>query len=521
MKIEIKNITLSVEENQDKGLIKHIEKLGIKREWIGNLTLLKRSIDSRSKRTIKLIYNVEIKLNKNIDISKIKDATLSKIEEKIERKSKKLQGKIAVIGTGPAGLFAALRLCELGYKPIIFERGSMVPKRHQDIENFYNLSILNENSNIQFGEGGAGTYSDGKLTTRVRSEYMDYIFETLVKFGAQDEILYHYKPHIGTDVLKNVVQNMRNHIITLGGEFRFESTVTNFRLLNEEIKAIEINGKEWLEFEYVVLGIGHSARDTYRKLYDSGVFMENKDFAIGVRIEHPRVDIDKMQFGDFAGHPHLGAATYNYTFNNHVEKRGVFSFCMCPGGEIVNASSVDGHSLVNGMSYSTRDGEFSNSAVVVAVKKQDFGFGVFDGLKFQESIEKKAYETIGNHGALYQNLFDFMDGRKTTDRIKTSYGMGITSVDFNSFFPNVIKDNMQLAFKEWSKNSFFVSKNANLIGPETRTSAPLRITRDENGISLNVKNLFPIGEGAGYAGGIVSAAIDGVKIIDKNFSMEV
>lgn len=520
MKIEVKNINISVKENQEKALIKHLEKIGIKKEIIGNVIFTKRSIDSRSRRDVKIIYNIEVKLNKTIDISKLKDVFLPKCEEKIFRRSKHLEGKIAIIGTGPAGLFAAYRLCELGYKPVIFERGSMVPKRDKDIEHFYNFSILNENSNIQFGEGGAGTYSDGKLTTRVRSEYMDYIFETLVKFGAQDEILYHYKPHIGTDILKNVVQNMRNEIIKMGGEFRFDTQVTDFRVLNEEIKAIEINNNEWLDFDFVVMGIGHSARDTYKKLYHCGVFMENKDFAIGVRIEHPREDIDKMQFGDFAGDPHLGAATYNYTYNNTAEKRGVFSFCMCPGGEIVNATSAEGHSLVNGMSYSTRDGEFSNSAVVVAVKKEDFGTGVFDGLKFQETIEKKAFETRGSHGALYQNLFDFIGGRKTTDSIKTSYGMGLTSVDFNDFFPDVIKNNMQLAFKEWGKNRFFVSNRANLMGPETRTSAPVRITRDENGKSLNVKNLFPIGEGAGYAGGIVSAAIDGVKIIDKNFALE-
>jgi uncharacterized FAD-dependent dehydrogenase len=275
-----------------------------------------------------------------------------------------------------------------------------------------------------------------------------------------------------------------------------------------------------MEFSHVILAVGHSARDTYRKLYEKGVFMESKDFAIGVRIEHPREEIDKMQYGDFAGHPHLGAATYNYTCNNTVEKRGIFSFCMCPGGEIVNASSVEGHSLVNGMSYSKRNGEFSNSAVVVAVRKEDFGMGVFDGLKFQESIEKKAFDIRESHGALYQNLFDFIEGRKTKESIKSSYGMGLTAVDFNEFFPSVIKDNMHFAFKEWSRNKYFVSSKANLIGPETRTSAPIRITRNEEGKSLNVKNLYPIGEGAGYAGGIISAAIDGAKIVDKNFSEE-
>lgn len=519
MILEIKNISISLEQNQEKTLIKHVEKLGIKKEWINNLSLSKKSIDSRNRRDIKFIYNIELSLNKTIDISKMKDTFYKKENLKIQRKSKNLEGNIAVIGTGPAGLFAALRLVELGYKPIIFERGSKVDDRDKDIENFYKFSVLKENSNIQFGEGGAGTYSDGKLTTRVRSEYMDYIFETLVKFGAQEEILYHYKPHIGTDILKIVVQNIRNHIISLGGEFRFDSLVKDFKVINNEIKAIEVDGN-WLEFSQVILAIGHSARDTYRKLYEKGIFMESKDFAIGVRIEHPREEIDKMQYGDFAGHPHLGAATYNYACNNTLEKRGIFSFCMCPGGEIVNASSVEGYSLVNGMSYSKRNGEFSNSAVVVAVRKEDFGAEVFDGLKFQENIEKKAFDIRESHGALYQNLFDFIGGRKTKNEIKSSYGMGLTSTDFNEFFPSVIKDNMHFAFKEWSRNKYFISPKANLIGPETRTSAPVRITRNEEGKSLNIKNLYPIGEGAGYAGGIVSAAIDGVKVVDKNFSEE-
>ncbi|MBN2839276.1 MAG: NAD(P)/FAD-dependent oxidoreductase [Fusobacteriaceae bacterium] len=520
MKIQIKNINIGVEQNQEVAIKKYIKEIGIEKESIQKITYLKKSIDSRNRKDIKLIYNIEINLNKKIDISKFKNITQSSEEILVKRKSKNLDGKIAVIGTGPAGLFAALRLCELGYKPIVFERGTMVEERDKDIENFYKLGILNEDSNIQFGEGGAGTYSDGKLTTRVRSQYMDYVFETFVKFGAQEEILYHYKPHIGTDVLKIVVQNMRNQIIEMGGEFKFNSKITDFKIFSNKIKSIEINGKEWLEFNYILLGIGHSARDTYKKLYERGVFMENKDFAVGVRIEHPREDIDKMQFGEFAGHPHLGSATYNYTYNNTAEKRGVFSFCMCPGGEIVNASSIEGHSLVNGMSYSTRDGKFSNSAVVVAVKKEDFGNDVFDGMNFQEKIERKAFEIKKGHGALYQNLFDFMKNKKTKEKIESSYKMELCSTNFNDFFPEVIKNNMQLAFKEWSRNKYFISERANLIGPETRTSAPIRITRNEKGKSLNVENLFPIGEGAGYAGGIVSAAIDGIKIVDNNFAIE-
>ena len=517
MKIEIKNLTISIEKEEKKEIFKQLRKYNIEKNNISNINFLKKSIDSRNKKDIKFIYNLEITLKSKIEISNNKN--LTKINEEFleERKSKNKKGTIAIVGTGPAGIFAALRLCELGYKPIIFERGNKIEERDKDINILEKLGILNEESNIQFGEGGAGTYSDGKLTTRVRSEYMDYIFTTLVKYGAQKEILYYYKPHIGTDILKNVIINMRNAIINMGGQFNFNSKVTNFKINNETIRGIEINNKEWHEFDYVFLGIGHSARDTYKKLHENNVFMENKDFAVGVRIEHPREIIDKMQYGDYAGHPHLGAATYNYTYNNTVEKRGVFSFCMCPGGEIVNATSLNNHSLVNGMSYSSRDGKFSNSAVVVAVRKEDFGGKLFDGMNFQENIEKKAYKLRESQGALYQNLFDFIKNKKTKQEIESSYKMGLTSTNFNEFFPEVISNNMQLAFDYWSKNKFFVSNVANLIGPETRTSAPIRITRNELGMSLNVKNLFPIGEGAGYAGGIVSAAIDGVKIVDINF----
>ena len=246
--------------------------------------------------------------------------------------------------------------------------------------------------------------------------------------------------------------------------------------------------------------------------------MENKPFAVGARIEHPRVDIDKMQYGKFAGHPNLGAATYSLTHNNRKEERGIFSFCMCPGGEIVNAASSHGTTLVNGMSYSTRDGEFSNSALAVGIKANEFGDELFSGMKFQEELEKKAYDMVGNYGGLYQSAMDFMDGKKTTREIKSSYQMRLDSHDLNTLFPDVIKDNMKMALKYWSKNKYFVSPNANLIGPETRTSAPVRITRNEMCESINIKGLYPVGEGAGYAGGIISAAVDGLKTIDLAFT---
>ncbi len=518
MRICVNNININIRNNERDSLEEYLEKIGISRENIKEIYYQKKSIDSRKKNDIKLVFNVEVELKREINIDKLKNVSLAKKIKLPNRESKKIEGRIIVIGTGPAGLFAALRLCQYGYKPIVFERGNKVDKRDKDVEIFNNFGVLNTNSNIQFGEGGAGTYSDGKLNTRVKSEYMQFVFEELIANGAQEEIIYDYKPHIGTDILKKVVKNMRKKIEKMGGEFRFSEQITNFKKVGNRIGEIEINKREWQKVDYIVLGIGHSARDTYKALNNIGVAMEAKDFAIGARIEHPRKDIDKMQFGRFAGDKKLGSASYNLTYNNPKEKRGIFSFCMCPGGEIVNASSEEGGSLVNGMSYSTRDGEFSNSAVVVALRREDFGNNLFDALRFQETLEQKAYNIIGKHGALYQNLSDFRSGKKSIEKIRSSYKMDLFSYDFNEFFPDVISRNMHMAFDYWSKNTYFVSKKANLIGPETRTSAPLRIVRDGEGRSINIENLYPIGEGAGYAGGITSAAIDGVKVIDLAFA---
>ncbi|WP_297487537.1 NAD(P)/FAD-dependent oxidoreductase, partial [uncultured Cetobacterium sp.] len=371
-----------------------------------------------------------------------------------------------------------------------------------------------------------GTYSDGKLNTRVKSGYMNDIFLELVENGAQEEILWDYKPHVGTDILKVVVKNLREKIIKMGGEFHFNSLVTDILINNNRVTGIKVKNlssplqNETIEkFDNVLLGIGHSSRDTYKMLHKNGVFLESKPFAIGARIEHPRLDIDKMQYGNMHEHPNLEAATYSLTYNNKEEERGVFSFCMCPGGVIVNAASENGGTLVNGMSYSTRDGRFSNSALVVGVKANEFGNDIFSGMDFQDKLEKKTYELVENYGALYQNTLDFLKGKKTNRKIDSSYEMEMKSYDLNNLFPEVISNNMKLAMGHWEKtNRNFISEHANLIAPETRTSAPVKITRNELGESVNTKGLYPIGEGAGYAGGIISAAIDGMKIVDLAFT---
>ena len=523
MKINVNNIIISIEKNQDKEIEKEIIKRGIQRNNIEKVIWTKRSIDSRKKSDIKFVYNVEVILKNDVDISKLKNISIVKETKIIERKPINSGEEVLVVGTGPAGLFAALRLAEYGYKPIVIERGEAVDERDKTVDNFIKTGELNENSNIQFGEGGAGTYSDGKLNTRIKSEYIEKVFAEFVECGAQKEILWDYKPHIGTDVLKVVVKNLRNKIISLGGRFYFNNLLIDLIIENGEIQGAVIrnnkNEIEKLSVKKIILAIGHSSRDTYRMLHKNKVFMENKPFAVGARIEHPREDIDKMQYGKYAGNKNLGAATYSLTYNNKEEERGIFSFCMCPGGVIVNAASEKGGVLVNGMSYSDRNGRFSNSALVVGIKENEFGDELFSGMKFQEELEKKTFELVKNYGALYQSVPDFLEGKVTEKEIETSYEMKKTPYDLNKFFPEVITRNMKAALNYWGKRyEGFVSERANLIAPETRTSAPVKITRNEIGESVNTKGLYPIGEGAGYAGGIVSAAVDGLKIIDLAFT---
>ena len=523
MKVNVNNIIISIEKNQDKEIEKEIIKRGIKKENIEKIIWTKRSIDSRKKNDIKFVYNTEVILKKEIDLSKVKNISLVKEMEKIKRKALNKNEKVLVVGAGPAGLFAGLRLAEYGYKPIIIDRGEKIDERDKTVDKFIKTGELNENSNIQFGEGGAGTYSDGKLNTRIKSEYIEKVFSEFVECGAQKEIMWDYKPHIGTDVLKIVVKNLREKIISLGGEFYFNNLLTDIIIKNGQVEGAIIrnnkNEMEKLSVKKIILAIGHSSRDTYRMLHKNGVFMENKPFAVGARIEHPREDIDKMQYGKYAGNKNLGAATYSLTYNNKEEERGVFSFCMCPGGVIVNAGSEKGGTLVNGMSYSDRGGKFSNSALVVGIKENEFGDELFSGMKFQEELERKTFELVKNYGALYQSVPDFLAGKVTDKEIETSYEMKKVSYDLNKLFPEVITRNMKMALNYWGKRyEGFVSERANLIAPETRTSAPIKITRNEIGESVNIKGLYPIGEGAGYAGGIVSAGVDGLKIVDLAFS---
>lgn len=521
VRIEIQNIVVSIHKNQEREIQKEIEKAGIEKENIESIKYLRRSIDSRKKQDIKFVYSIELNLKQKIFATSSTKWKEVKEVSKIKRIPLYPRKEIYIVGSGPAGLFAAYRLAEYGYLPIVLERGEEIEHRDKTTEDFIKTSILNPNSNIQFGEGGAGTYSDGKLNTRVKSEYIETIFQLFVKFGAPEEILWSYKPHVGTDILKIIVKNMREAIQKKGGKFYFNTLLEDIKIKSGELQGFWMikNGiREYVASNQLILAIGHSSRDTYRMLRKRGLAMEAKAFAMGTRMEHPREEIDRMQYGKEAENPLLEAATYAVTYNNSMEKRGTFSFCMCPGGVIVNAASQAGGTLVNGMSYSTRNGKFSNSAIVVGIKEHEFGENIFSGMYFQESLEKKAYEMIGNYGAIYQNVWDFLDNRKTEHEIESSYRMQKTSCRMEELFPDVISQNLRAALSYWKKNPDFISRNVNLIAPETRTSAPLKILRDIRGESLNVKGLYPIGEGAGYAGGITSAAVDGMKIVDCAFT---
>lgn len=522
MKVAIHNIIVSVRKNQEKEIEKAIQKAGIAKDNVKGIFYLRKSIDTRKKQDIKFVYSIELSLKERIPLQEGGQIQEVKEAEEILRKANSLEKKVYIVGCGPAGLFAAYRLAEHGYQPIIFERGEEVDKRDLTTEEFIRSSTLNPNSNIQFGEGGAGTYSDGKLNTRVKSEYIEKVFSLLVKFGAPEEILWNYKPHVGTDILKKVVKNLREEIKKMGGSFCFNTRVSDFKIESGRLKGfwIEREGQnDYVESSQLLLAVGHSSRDTYRILRSRGVAMESKAFAVGTRMEHPRFEIDRMQYGKAVGNPLLEAATYAVTYNNSQEKRGTFSFCMCPGGVIVNAASEPGGSLVNGMSYSTRDGRFSNSAIVVGVKEYDFGEDLFSGMYFQEELERKTFQILGNYGAVYQNVWDFLENKETKHDIETSYQMKKESLRLDELFPSVISENLRSALSYWKKNEAFISKNVNLIAPETRTSSPVKILRDLRGESLNVRGLYPIGEGAGYAGGIMSAAVDGMKIVDCAFTV--
>lgn len=503
------HLKLQEDEKQLKKVI--ARKLNTKDDF--TYDIVRRSLDAR-KSEVFYSYNVDVTIRNESKYLHRKDVTLSKTKHFMPEEYASFATRPIVIGLGPSGLFCALLLARCGAKPIVYERGSCVEKRVQDVETFFNTGNLNETSNIQFGEGGAGTFSDGKLTSRSKDLRNLYVLEEFVRFGAQKDILYDALPHIGTDKLREIVKKMRLEIIRLGGEVHFESQLMDIRLDQNRITQIQIN-QDWIDCSDLLMGIGHSARDTFRMLVERKVCCESKNFSVGVRVEHPQLMIDENQYGD-AAHllPH---ASYRLT-HQCTNGKGVYTFCMCPGGEVVVASSTKGRLVVNGMSEYKRDKANANSAVLVQVNASDYGKGLLDGVRYQENLEKKAFELgKSSYRAPAQNVSDYLNHRKSIKTgIQTSVRLGVELCDLHELFSDEVNFALEEGLKAFdNKLKGFAGEQALMIGVESRSTSPLRFLRNEQCQSLNVENLYPMGEGAGYAGGIVSAAIDGIRCAEE------
>lgn len=535
--IRIQQLKLRVGHGEDELLKKAAQTLRLKPFQIKRIKIVKQSVDARKKPEIFFSYVVDVALEQSLSetavVKKAKNSNIS-IENEVpyqfpEAGSGQLKYRPVIIGMGPAGLFCGYFLAKYGYRPVLLERGRDVDERTKDVEAFWSCGILDPESNVQFGEGGAGTFSDGKLNTLVKDKYgrNKEVLRIFVENGAPESILYENKPHIGTDVLVNVVKNMRDKIISWGGKVYFQTKAEDFIIENDRLQAVKIRTadkkSELLHCEAAVLAIGHSARDTFECLYSHEVPMEAKSFALGLRVEHPQEMINLSQYGSVMPKG-LSAAPYKVTASTQ-SGRGVYSFCMCPGGYVVNASSEPGRLAINGMSYSGRDGKNANSAIIVSVTPQDYGCeGPLSGVAFQRKLEEKAYKAAEGKIPV-QRYGDFSDLAKETGMIPDDFtpeNKGLWAyTDVAGILPKELKEAFEEGMSTFGRMiPGFDDKNALLSGIESRTSSPVRIHRDEE-CQSTIRGLYPCGEGAGYAGGITSAAMDGIKVaeaIRKNFA---
>lgn len=542
MSLRLSNINIDIDDELDTINKRAAKKLRISEKDIKSLKILRESIDARRKDTIKFNYMVEVSVeNEDKILKKVHDRDVIKEKEtpKEEFKfgSEKLKHRPVIVGMGPAGMFAGLVLAQNGYSPLIVERGEKVEERTKTINNFWDNGKLNTESNVQFGEGGAGTFSDGKLTTRIKDYRCGIVVDEFIKNGAPEEIAYVGKPHIGTDILKKVVKNIREKIISLGGEILFKSKLQDLVIKDGKLQAVVVNDEK-IPCECLILAIGHSSRDTYEMLYKNQIFMEAKPFAIGVRIEHRQELINENQYGKYKNHPRLKAADYRLTYTTKEKKRGVYSFCMCPGGEVVAAASENERLVTNGMSNFKRDKENANSALVVSVNGEDFKNEIdlykkympelknfskdnypLWGMEFQRYYEHLAYLAGGsNYCAPIQLVGDFMKDKKSTKlgAVTPTYRPGYNLTNLKECLPAYVTEALREGMENFDKKiTGFMDDNAIMTGIETRTSAPVKISRDEELESISLKGLYPAGEGAGFAGGIISAAVDGIKVAES------
>ncbi len=521
--IRINQLKMNYNHTEKEFLHKIAARLNVRPEEITDYKLVKKSIDARFKPDFKFVYAVEVFLkNEKLLKKKVFDENVYFSKEEKYRFTPtgelSMKNRPVIAGLGPAGLFCGYFLAKYGYKPIIIERGKSVDDRKRDVETFFQGGELNTESNVQFGEGGAGTFSDGKLNTLVKDKFHrnKLVLETLVLFGAKPSVLYENKPHIGTDKLSEIVVNMRNAIIEMGGEVYFDTRLTDIYIEAGSLVGIEVNGKRRIDTENLVLAVGHSARDTFEMLYNKGVCMESKAFAVGVRVEHPQAIIDENMYGkEHTAFENIEAAEYKVTHTASNE-RGVYSFCMCPGGYVVNASSEKGRIAVNGMSYSGRDGVNANSAIIVSVNPKDFGGEEpLKAIEFQRKLEEKAY--LEGKGCVPVQLYgDFCNNVTTKElgeivpQIKGKYEFG----NIRNILPEVLCESLLEGMESFGKKiKGFDRADVVMSAVESRTSSPVRIFRDEK-FNSNIKGIYPTGEGAGYAGGITSAAMDGIRVFE-------
>ena len=506
--IKLEQISLSIEENEEK-------LLSIAKKKLHNCTdiqIIKKSLDAREKDNIKWIYTI-LADNKKIILP-----------QKEYPKVKKQPESLVIVGMGPAGLFCGLKAIECGIRPIFIERGGDVENRESTYQKFVDEKILNVENNIQFGEGGAGTFSDGKLNTQTKSEFHQEILQTFVKFGAPKEIVYLNKPHVGSDILRKVLINMRSYILEQGGKILFHTKLVDLHLKNNKLKEISLQDNQTgviyrEKASEVVLAIGHSSRDTVEMLIQHQIAMEPREFAIGFRIEHLQEEIDKAQYGkQYKLLPHA-----DYKLVSHKGERSVFTFCMCPGGYVMPATSVQEAVVTNGMSNYKRDAANSNSGLMVQVKLGDFYNGnLLDGYKYLEAFEKKAYALTGTYQGPIQKVGDFFKNRESRQfgRVKPSYELGTAFCNLNTFLPEHLTESLKAGLLDMDKKlKGFACDDALLTAVESRFSSPVRILRKANGESENIEGIYPCGEGCGYSGGIMSSAVDGIKaalkIVDK------
>lgn len=504
-----------------------VQRLGITDEQLLGFTLFKRSYDARKKNSeLLFIYTIDLEASNEAELLRkfADDRNIGPAPDVtykfVGQAPADLQERPIVVGFGPCGIFAGLLLAQMGFRPIILERGKEVRQRTKDTWGLWRKSVLNPESNVQFGEGGAGTFSDGKLYSQIKdpNHHGRKVLEEFVKAGAPEEILYINKPHIGTFRLTGMVEQMRQDMIALGAEVRFQQKVTDLLVEDGQLTGVVLESGEQLHSRHVVLALGHSARDTFRMLHAKGVYMEAKPFSVGFRIEHPQTLIDKARLGKYAGHPKLGAADYKLVY--HAKNgRSVYSFCMCPGGTVVAATSEPGRVVTNGMSQYSRNERNANSGIVVGIDpERDYPGGPLAGIELQERLEAHAYVMGGsNYQAPAQLVGDFVAGRASTElgSVEPSYKPGVTLGDLAPSLPDFAIEAIREALPAFDRQiKGYNLHDAVLTGIETRTSSPVRITRGADYQSLNLKGLYPAGEGAGYAGGILSAGVDGIRIAE-------